>query len=323
MGRDLPLERGLGAWLRGQARAWEPRYRFAGAWRSDPDRWRAELRAELARLLRLPEVGPAEPRVVWQAPAEPHSLTLLEARLPGGIVGRAWLAAPGAPERGAPAVLLVPDERGPEVVAGQAGRAVDAAYGLAGDLAQKGLVVLAPELPGGGGAVDGLLALGRPVLGLQTAAGLAWLRYLRGRPDVDGRFIGAVGLGAGSRAATLAGCFEQRAALALCGGWEPWLPALRAGEAVAEGWALPGLLEIADWTDLVMLAWSGGLHVEAAAGKRGAAEAVDMARLLGEAREPLGHGEAARVVQAEADEDLPTPALEEFLEDWLLIPARG
>ncbi len=257
MGYEGPPERDVRAWLRRQARAWEPRLRFAGAWRNDPDRWREELRAELARLLRLAEVAKAEPRIVWQAPTQPHSLTLLEATSPSGLVGRAWLTAPAALERGAPAVLLMPDRRGAEVVVGQAGRDGDEAYDLAGELAGMGIVALVVERVRRE-AADALQAMGRPLMGLDAAAGLAWLRYLRERPDVDGRHAGVVGLGEGSRAAMLVACFEACPAVALCGGWEPWLPVIRAGEFLDEAAELPGLLEIADWTDLMMIAWSGG-----------------------------------------------------------------
>jgi hypothetical protein len=62
----------------------------------------------------------------------------------------------------------------------------------------------------------------------------------------------------------------------------------------------------------MMLAWGGGLYVEAGDGRRDAAE---VARVLAEARDLLGHDEAARVVQGEG--------LKAFLDEWLVIPSKG
>jgi hypothetical protein len=126
---------------------------------------------------------------------------------------------------------------------------------------------------------------------------------------VDARHVGLLGLGEGSRTAALVACLDGCAALALLGGCEAWLAALQADEGPLDGWSLPGLLEVSDWPDLVIAAWTAGLYVET--------DDAELARLLAEARDVLGHSEAARVAEPGAE------GLKTFLDEWLVIPSRA
>lgn len=250
----------------GRVAAVTPPYRFRGTTLEEWEAWRAELTAELGRLLGIGE----RPRRAWGA-AELDAKVEEQVQVEGLI--RELVQLKTGEDLRVPAYLFRPvSPQGlpkPAIVVFPGHGTIDQAAGLeespqrasALELARAGFVTLAVEPRGFGrlGAVDHLRLdaiarlVGRTWYGILAQDGMRAIDYLLTRPEVDPDRLGATGLGAGGALAMYTTILDERIKVVLVSGYLGAYAAAALEEGRCPCGNVPGILCYAEMGDVAAL----------------------------------------------------------------------
>lgn len=333
--------------LRERLRILEGELSLLGHWSQDAATWRERLTETLAGLLGFPppEYGgdpwnpvpgrcPLGVRELEWVECPDHARIRVQYNTEPQVAASAWALVPFAIEEPRPAVVIAHDRASSK----------DELAGLYGDPDQSpalsavraGYVVLIPDARGHGEragdeeslALVGSL-MGRPLVGQQGWDLTRAVEVLAGRPDVEPRRIGLVGLGTGAVHALFAAALDPApACVALAGGlgtWREWLvrrDCLRNQTKPLD--VLPGLLRYADLDDVACLLPPRALLLLRAAGETDmpAAAFDDLVTRTRAGYEVLGERFRLETETLEACDHALPARVAQFLDDWLKLPLQ-